>query len=246
MNHDLIVQGTGYLAVKGFQAGNGLLDELEGLSTSYDKVKIPSGGGTMFEIVDENGEPEAVKEIEGVILHHHAVNGYYRERYSGNNTLPTCGSYDGKTGEGDPGGDCTTCPYNQFGSGETGTGKRCKNRRRLFILREGEMLPILLSIPTGSIREFTGFIRRLVTKGRRSFTQVVRITLRKAVNSTGIQYSQAAFAIKRSLTEEEVQAIMPLVEHIREFSRQIGLHIDTDTQPELEVDEETGEILPLK
>ena len=69
------------------------------------------------------------------------------------------------TGEGDPGGACAKCRYNQFGSGESG-GKACKNRRRIYILREGEVFPVLLSLPTGSLKEFTRYIQRLLSRGK--------------------------------------------------------------------------------
>ncbi len=108
---DLIVKENGYLTVQNFNADSGLMEEMDGLTTTFDKVKIPSGGGLMFEVTGENGEPEPVKTIEGVILYHHAVNSFYKEKYTGGSNPPDCGSYDGKTGEGDPGGDCSKCPY---------------------------------------------------------------------------------------------------------------------------------------
>ena len=50
-------------------------------------------------------------------------------------------SFDGVTGIGNPGGNCQNCPYNKFGSGE-GQSKLCKNKRMLYMLREGELFPI--------------------------------------------------------------------------------------------------------
>jgi len=200
----------------------------------------------MFEVIGDDGSPEPVKEIEGVILHHHATNSFYKEKYTGGNNPPDCGSYDGKIGEGNPGGSCGNCPYNQFGSGDNGNGKACKNKRRIFILREGEVFPIMLSLPTGSLKEFTNFVRRLVTKGKRSHTLVTKISLKKATSSTGIQFSQAVFSIKRNLTEDEVSAVLPLVDHIKELSKNIALDLDSDNAGSFVVDEETGEIKPLR
>jgi len=244
--NEIAVQNSGYMAVKNFNADNGFLEELEGLSTTFDKVKIPAGGGLMFEVIGDDGSPEPVKEIEGVILYHHATNSFYKEKYTGGNNPPDCGSYDGKIGEGNPGGSCGNCPYNQFGSGDNGNGKACKNKRRIFILREGEVFPIMLSLPTGSLKEFTNFVRRLVTKGKRSHTLVTKISLKKATSSTGIQFSQAVFSIKRNLTEDEVSAVLPLVDHIKELSKNIALDLDSDNAGSFVVDEETGEIKPLR
>ena len=50
----------------------------------------------------------------------------------GGSNPPDCGSFDGITGTGTPGGICKNCPFNQFGSGE-GKSKACKNRRMLYL-----------------------------------------------------------------------------------------------------------------
>lgn len=39
----------------------------------------------------------------------------------------------------------------------------CKQKRRMYLLREGEMLPIIMTLPTGSLAEFTKYVTRLVT-----------------------------------------------------------------------------------
>lgn len=244
--NEMEIQSSGYMVARNFNEDSGILEELDGLYTTFDKVKIPAGGGLMFEVAGDDGEMEPVKEIEGVILYHHATNSFYKEKYTGGNNPPDCGSYDGKIGEGNPGGSCAACPYNQFGSGDNGNGKACKNKRRIFILREGEVFPIMLSLPTGSLKEFTSFIRRLVTKGKRSHTLVTKISLKKATSSSGIQFSQAVFSIKRSLTEEEVAAVLPMVEHIKEMSKSIALDSDLENVVNYEIDEETGEVKPLR
>lgn len=68
-------------------------------------------------------------------------------------------------GTGDPGGCCATCKSNQFGSGE-GQSKACKNRRMIYVLMEGELFPMVLSLPTGSLKEFTKYLKRQLSKGR--------------------------------------------------------------------------------
>lgn len=43
---------------------------MDGLSEIFERVKISSGGGIMFEIPSENpDEPETVKEFSAVILY---------------------------------------------------------------------------------------------------------------------------------------------------------------------------------
>jgi hypothetical protein len=110
-----------------------ITDELNGLDVGFERIKIPSGGATMFEMPAEDGdETLSVKEFSGVVLHHHTLNAYYKNKYTGGSNPPDCGSFDGVTGEGDPGGNCAKCTNNQFGTGENGA-KACKNRRRVYI-----------------------------------------------------------------------------------------------------------------
>ena len=98
-----------------------MAEEMSGLSASFERIKIPSGGGTVFEISgDDPDEPETVKEFSAVILYQHPLNAYYKEEYQGGSNPPDCGSYDGVCGTGNPGGMCKTCPYNAFGSGKNG------------------------------------------------------------------------------------------------------------------------------
>jgi hypothetical protein len=128
-----------------------LAEELNGLDLSFERIKIPSAGSTVFEVPGEE-EPETVKEFSAVILYHHPLFAYYKSKYTEGNNPPDCGSFDGVCGAGDPGGDCKHCPMNQFGTGENGS-KACKNRRRIYVLREGEIFPLLLSLPTGSLND---------------------------------------------------------------------------------------------
>jgi hypothetical protein len=180
------------------------------------------------------------KEFTGVILFHHPMFMYYREGYTGGSNPPDCGSYDGIYGVGDPGGRCDKCPLNQFGSDPNG-GKACKNKRRLYILREGELIPILLTLPVGSMREFGNYIKRLLAKGKRPSGVVTRFSLKKANNAGGIAYSQAQFAVARVLTPEEIPYINAMAEQVKGFAA--GVAYDTEQPGNEEVNPFTGEIV---
>ena len=135
-------------------------EELDGLGQiPFDTVKIPSGGGLAFELSgDDPDNPETVQSLTGVILHHHAVNSYWPGEFDGSNNVPDCSSADGKQGLDIKTGevrDCSTCPFNQFGSSSKGNGKACKNGHRIYLLRSGEVLPVLISLPPTSLRAFT-------------------------------------------------------------------------------------------
>ena len=243
-------ENNAFAQLMDFHLSSAMAEELDGLNMTFDRIKIPSAGSTVFELPGEEAdEPEAAKEFSGVILWHHPLFAYYKNAYVGGNNPPDCGSFDGTTGVGTPGGDCTKCPCNQFGSGVNGS-KLCKNRRRIYILREGEIFPLLLSLPTGSLKEFTRYIKRLLGKGYKSNMIVTRFSLKKTVNSGGITYSQAQFVIDRPLTSEEQAVIAKLSEQIKGVSLKVGY--DVEEAPEENdspdnIDPETGEILqPLR
>lgn len=240
-----IVTKNAFIELENFNLDETLSEELSGLSGSFERIKIPSAGTTVFEVPGEKpDEPDTVKEFSAVILYHHPLFAYYKEKYTGGNMPPDCGSYDGIIGDGEPGGSCVKCPLNQFGSGENGS-KACKNRRRIYLLREGEVFPMLLSLPTGSIKGFTRYMMRLVSKGRKSNSVITRFSLKKVVNSGGISYSQAQFAVDRILTDEELAIIVNLSEQVKSYSYKVGYDKSDDSDEIIDLD--TGEVIePLK
>ena len=165
---------TGFLALQDFDLADVMCAEMDGLSAAFERVKIPSGGGVMFEIPGENPEePDTVKTFSAVILYQHSLNAYYQSEYQGGSNPPDCGSFDGHHGEGNPGGSCDSCPLNQYGSGKNGA-KACKNRRRLYLLREGDIFPVILSLPTGSLKSFTRYLMRVIPKYKNSNAVVTK------------------------------------------------------------------------
>ena len=213
------VANTGFNVVANIEALNeAMSSDCQGLEFTFDKVKLPTGGGVAFEMPSlESDEPEMVKEINGVILHHHPAFSYYKEKYNGSNNPPECFSIDGKVGQGTPGGVCAECPFNVYGSGENDS-KACKNKRMIYILMAGEMFPYMLNLPTGSLKAFTQFVKSNLSKGRKLSRIVTKFTLKKATNKSGIAYSQAVFSFDRELNEEEIKSIAPLIELVKDYS----------------------------
>jgi len=236
---------TGFLALANTDFGSMMAEELDGLDLSFERIKIPSAGSTVFEMPGEDGEPDSVKEFSAVILFHHPLFCYYKTKYTGGNNPPDCGSFDGINGVGDPGGNCKTCPLNQFDTGENGA-KACKNRRRIYVLREGEVFPLLLSLPTGSLKELTKYLKRLLSKGKKSNAFVTRFSLKKATSNSGVVYSQAQFVIERPLNPDEYALIEKLSEQVKMYSGNVAFeyeNADDSVNIDIQVDEETGEVI---
>ncbi len=219
------------------EIGKVFQEEMQGLSFTFDRVKIPSGGGLVFEVPgDDEENPDMVKEIVGVIVDHHPVNAYWEEKYSGQNNPPSCSSMDGVkgiclvTGEIRP---CNSCPYNEFGTAEDGRGKACKNMHRVYVRRDGELFPLLLTLPPTSLKNFSNFLaKRVLGKGKKSYEVVTKVTLKKATSGQGIAYSQAAFSVVGILPPEIAEQMQKYAEQIKPFTRNMQITQDDINEPE--------------
>ena len=242
------VTNTGFATPADMQWLNDAMSEdCAGIELQLDRIKIPAGGSTAFEIpTGDSDEPEMAKEITGVILYNHPAYAYYTDKYTGGSNPPDCSSFDGIHGTGTPGGNCKTCPLNKFGSGD-GKSKACKNRRILYILREGELFPVILNLPVGSSGAYKNYVKHLLTQ-RSSLSRVVTtISLKKAMSESNIAFSQATFKCVRQLTDDEISALEPLVNQMKDYAANLSASDFSENEELPPVDPNTGEILePLK
>lgn len=206
-----------------------IAEEMDGLgSIPFDRVKIPSGGGLAFEVPgDDDENPDSATELVGVILHHHAVNAYWKEKFAGGNEQPDCSSFDGKTGVDRETGECKNCAeckFNQFGSDDNGSGKACKNVHRIYLLREDNPVPIILSLPPTSLKYMRDYIgKRILIKGMRCYDAITKITLKKEKNAAGIAYSRAVFTFVGKLNESQKAEAKAMAETIKQLDKNIDV-----------------------
>ena len=221
---------SGFVSTEGMDIlREALADDCQGMDFSFDKITIPTGGVTMFQLPeeDENGNAMA-KEVTGVILYNHPAFAYYSQKYTGESVPPECSSFDGVTGSGE------------------GKSKACKNKRFLYIIREGELFPVILSLPAGSLGNFVKYTKQQLTKCRRLNQVVTRVTLKKATNSGGIAYSQAVFSFVRELEPQEREVIGSMTVNVKEYAAALSSDDLIEVQSEsttLNIDPETGEVL---
>lgn len=208
-----------------------MAEEMDGLTLDFTRVKIPSGGGLMFEIPgDDPDNPDVVKELEGVIVDHHPCNALWLDEFKGGNTPPDCSSLDGKVGIGKDGKQqaCATCKYNQWGSDPRGGhGKWCKNMRRIYLLQEGALFPLLLTVPPTSLKNTADYVaKRILVKKLRPSEVVTNITLRKATSNDGIVYSQVFFKLVGVLPPDARESMKKLSAGIKPITRKMALEAD--------------------
>jgi len=195
--------------------------EYEDIAPEFPRVKIPAGGALAFELPnpDDPDDPIASKTIEGVIVYQHNANAYWEDT-DGSGSPPDCSSQDGHTGYGAPGGACAACPYNQFGSGEGGLGKACKNMRNIYLLRDGDMLPLLISLPPTSLKAFQVYANNIRFAGRALSGVRTQVSLKKQ-EGNGNTYSVAVFRMTGTLAPALAETGKQYAAEIRSSIKQL-------------------------
>jgi hypothetical protein len=188
---------------------------------NFPRIQMPSGGSLAFRVQTLAGEqPE--KELEGILTAFRSARLFWRGNFSGGHKPPDCTSKDGLVGIGDPGGRCADCHYAQFGTavlpnGNPGAGQACKDIRQLLLLRPGEILPHLLSVPPTSLKAFTQYNMQLLSAQIPYWATITRLTLEKANNEGGIAYARLVLSLSRRLGEKEVRALKPYHQKMKEL-----------------------------
>jgi len=177
------------------------------------RIKIPAGAGGTFQ-VPSLGEDEYEKEVTGTIIFQQNQNAYWADEYTGDKIPPTCSAKDGKHGVGDPGGDCSTCIFNQWGSDKDGVGKACKNLKTLFIITEDNMLPLVISLPPTSLGNAKKYLLQLASKGKVYWKVSTKLKLEKAKSQGGIEYMQVKMEWAGDLTPGDIKTLSEYRESI--------------------------------
>lgn len=155
-----------------------------------DRVSMPGDGAVAYTVPTEAG-PEPMKELPVIIVHHHKYRSLYAEKRGGvwepleydpmNVTSPQCSSWDGVTGNGDPGGSCASCPLSR---GRTKTEPSlCKPSRFIYGLFVDNLLPALIVQPrTSLLQENSVYLAKEPFKAGRplyGFVTLIGLTDRK-------------------------------------------------------------------
>jgi len=199
-------------------------------------LKVPSAGSQLWTIPNPNtGEVEGKRTIEGVIIHSDLdPRRLYMTPFeaTGGGTPPDCRSDDGITGVGIPGGVCHTCMYNEWGSdlpdkqGNPTKGKRCKERGVLAVVVAGEVFPVIVHVPTGSVNDVRKQLSAMVKDGTRYHQRLVTLGLKPDKNGNGLDYSQIDLRPGPKLSPADLAIIAPYRDRVKKMIEFTGA---TDT-----------------
>lgn len=198
-----------------------------------ERVKIPAGGNTRWTVETIRGE-QSLEEIEGIILLKRSTRVYYEKSFdeSGGNNPPDCSSEDGYKGIGKPGGDCTRCPLTAYGTAAKGDGRACREIMVLFVLLPGKLIPIVITVTPGSLRDVRKYFLRLAGENRAHYMVTTKFRLQKVNNKRGIAYAQIKATIGRELEDDEIAAVRHYANNIKPaFEQKVELsHAELEGQ----------------
>lgn len=198
----------------------------------FGVITIAGGGAGVFKVLEPGAEEttNGVQAIEGVILASHLVNvrwGHdFGTRQQGER--PICRSMDGINGVDQETGEthsCAACPFNQFT--EDGGRKACSNKRQLYIMREGDLLPMLLALPPSALKAYDNYrVLASLTLRTPMCALVTRITLKNKTSNGGSEYSTPVFSAVGKLPLAEAKQMADFARQIMAAAQRAGINAD--------------------
>lgn len=216
-----------------------IMEELSDMDRlPYGTVKIAAGGANVYQVFEPGDEDcDSQKDFEGVIIMSHKSNGYWPSAFGGENSAPDCSSNDGVTGIDAASGECRsceTCPYNQYGSaigqnGAAGRGKACKNMRRLYIMRRGDIFPMVMTLPPTALGAYDKYRTKILMSRKKMMSVMTRFTLRTDKNADGIKFSVPVFEAVGCLNPSEASAVAAYAASFQASAARVSVTADDAT-----------------
>jgi hypothetical protein len=207
---------------------------LEGATISpfdLDRAKVPTGGATNWEVPSLDDDAAAQKQLTGIIVHFATNRAYWSQplEASGMSSPPDCFSPDGKMGIGDPGGACATCHMNQWGTDDKGVGKACKEKRMVYLLQPDSYLPLVVQMPTMSIKAANQYFMRLAAKAIPYYGVITALGLeRTQQRSGGLSYSRITLKMVSPLSGPDLELVTRYVEVLKPLMRRADIPVLQD------------------
>lgn len=221
------------------------LREIGFTANNLYRVKVPAAGGQFWTLPDENGEEQPQRSFSGVIVFAQWKLRAWWATPMGQgegNQPPACTSTDGEHGIGvtDPerfGVDdpsvhlCKDCKWGQFKSKRTATGisraRDCKEMISLIIYREHDRVPVVLTVPPGSLKAVREYAANQVARTNRPpHSYVTTFSLVQDKNAEGISYSRIVCKQERMLSPEEAKRFKDLSALFSPTSQPVAEQVD--------------------
>jgi len=191
---------------------------------SLTVIQVPAGGGKAWQVQTLEGI-KSVETLEGVILALRLSRVYYNAVFgSGEKRPPSCFSPDGIRGQGSPGGACSLCPMDEWGSARKHisasmdeNSKACKERVHIYFWIPDRRLPCLVDGPTMSTKALKEYRRLLYEAGIEPYEVLTSLSLNVTRNKGGINYSEIRPRISRQLTPEEKAVTTAMAQGLESF-----------------------------
>ena len=195
---------------------------------NLQRISVPTGGAVSWQIETIDGT-ESVKHIDGIVVAVREPRVRYKlsfDEADGSNNPPDCYSHDGITGVGDPGGPCELCPHDVWGTGRNGRGKACDERRMILVLEPETILPLIVSAPPTSLKNWGDYMGRLTARALPHHAVVTRLGLEADKNPEGKPFSKIKPEFLRKLRGEEIAELQKYINAVLPAFQQVS---DIDT-----------------
>ena len=194
------------------------------------RVKVPSGGGTVWSVPSVEGDKN-MEHLEGVIIFTKNTRTYWEQSFddTGGGIPPDCYSLDGVTGIGimadlTPGALCADCEMYKFK--EDGSGRPCKEGRLIFMVTQEEILPIVIKAPVMSLGNAKKYLLGLTSRVQKVHSVYTKLSLVADKNKKGMKYSKIIF--EKIGDVEQPQLTQAYAETLRPFIDQQAAKIMTE------------------
>lgn len=206
-----------------------------------ERIKVPGAGGKAWDLVDDEMQPAPAASFDAIIIHQKTVRAFWAKEFgTGESGPPDCSSEDGTYGAGTPGGTCSKCAMNQYGSAAKGRGKACREMKALFLLRPGFVMPTLLCLPPSSLTNHKNYVMALINRKRFMYSVVTRFGLEqdKGGETGNIDYSKVKLNVASMLDPDQIKtvnevrmAFLPMFEAIKASDVVDTEHTEADASP---------------
>lgn len=201
----------------------------EGIQVNFPRITYPTSGSSFWAVPTAEGEPEARKTLEAVIVFRQPVRAYWPLNEEVGNNPPTCSSFDAKKpveGPGKQAKTCVACPHSQWGSGREGRGQACKARLQCFLIFEGEQIPTLLSLPPSALSIFSEYVTQLRKDGIPPLSVTTIFGLADAKSKGGISYKGLTLKIGSDVDPDRMLALKEIRDEFEDQMRRRGIEVE--------------------